>query len=309
MVQICLIGAINLDVIYEIRKESNREILVEKKFLGVGGRVINTGIALKELFDIDATIVGAVGNDRYGRLILRKLKKVGLSTEGIEVINNARTGIVFILVQDGDHKLIISQENANKFLSLNQRKNLLERCDVIYMAGKIEPPQKTKQKQLIIWSPTEIALREKRYVEEILKIVDVIIGNENEINMLASILSLSENNPQDIIKKLPNIQTVVRTLGSKGSESYIKDKKTASIKVFRAKTRQTHAIDPTGAGDAFLTGYIATTILGLPEQKKLETSNLLGSICVKYYGGTTYIRYEKTKIRKIIRALIKKHRK
>jgi adenosine kinase len=94
---------------------------------------------------------------------------------------------------------------------------------------------------------------------------DYIIGNDYEIDLI-----------QNRVKNWDKISkqcVVIKTLGSKGSEIFDHGKK---IKILPAKVKK--IIDPTGAGDAWRSGFIA----GLERNFDLKTSAQMGSVAASF---------------------------
>ena len=97
------------------------------------------------------------------------------------------------------------------------------------------------------------------------------------------------------VDALPDLMTrnaitvVVETLGSEGAQVFF------DSKAFRIPGRKVHAVDATGAGDAFWGGFLSSLRLqgvskaaDLSEEilrKAMEYGNISGSICVQSKGA------------------------
>jgi sugar/nucleoside kinase (ribokinase family) len=73
---------------------------------------------------------------------------------------------------------------------------------------------------------------------------------------------------------------VVVTNGKAGGTVYLTGKPT-----WRFEGQGIHAVDETGAGDAFVTGYVAAQILHLPPQTAIAWGVRNASSVVSYYGA------------------------
>ena len=73
------------------------------------------------------------------------------------------------------------------------------------------------------------------------------------------------------------VPILVTTLGAKGS---IIETKTERIEIPIAKVK--HAVDPTGAGDAYRAGFVA----GYLSKKPLDVCGSMGAVAAAYVVGT-----------------------
>lgn len=119
-------GHICIDItpLFEERKYKNiSELLVPGKLIHVGaadvhtgGSVANTGLAMK-LLGADASLMGKVGNDEFGRMILNILKKYQ-AAEGMIVDESSSTSYSAVLAIPGIDRIFLHNPGANDtFLS------------------------------------------------------------------------------------------------------------------------------------------------------------------------------------------------
>lgn len=79
--------------------------------LSTGGAVANTGIALSRL-GIDTKLMGKVGKDYFGNIVLELLKEYS-SEEGMSVVEGACTSYTIILVPPGTDRIFLHDSGAN----------------------------------------------------------------------------------------------------------------------------------------------------------------------------------------------------
>jgi adenosine kinase len=105
----------------------------------------------------------------------------------------------------------------------------------------------------------------------------IVVGNDYEISLLEKRASLTH--PQ-LLRMTP---IVITTLGSKGSLIESKGKR-----VVVAPAKAKHIVDPTGAGDAYRSGFLAGFVKGFD----LKTCGQMGSVAAVYtvemYGTQTH---------------------
>jgi sugar/nucleoside kinase (ribokinase family) len=86
-----------------------------------------------------------------------------------------------------------------------------------------------------------------------------------------------------------DITVVIETLGAKGAKYFFRRE------IGTVEGRKVHAVDATGAGDAFFGGFISKLLLEDVNRKKdltkdiieaaLKYGNISGSLCVQKMGG------------------------
>lgn len=118
-------GHICLDIIPKFADTGIREIgalfkpgkliNVGEAKISTGGPVSNTGIAIKKL-GLDVAFMARVGDDEFGRLIIRLLEKQG-STAGVSVSKNDRTSYTVALAPPGIDRIFLHDPGANDHFS------------------------------------------------------------------------------------------------------------------------------------------------------------------------------------------------
>lgn len=76
-----------------------------------GGAVANTGLAMK-LLGVDVKLMGKVGNDDFGRLVLHNIEKYGV-TEGMIVSEDSATSYSIVLAVPGIDRIFLHHPGAN----------------------------------------------------------------------------------------------------------------------------------------------------------------------------------------------------
>lgn len=118
-------GHICIDItpLFEERKYKNiSELLVPGKLIHVGaadihtgGSVANTGLAMK-LLGADVALMGKVGNDEFGRMILNILEKYQ-AADGMIVDENSSTSYSAVLAIPGIDRIFLHNPGANDTFS------------------------------------------------------------------------------------------------------------------------------------------------------------------------------------------------
>ncbi|WP_066900959.1 PfkB family carbohydrate kinase [Streptobacillus notomytis] len=114
--------------------------------------------------------------------------------------------------------------------------------------------------------------------EKMYKLIDYLIVNQTEAETLSNIYPENLEDCKKIFKILSGygLKNLVVTLGSRGSVLI-----NESDSVF-SQGINIHALDSTGAGDAFTGMFIRSLSMDIPIEKKLYYSNISGALtCLK----------------------------
>lgn len=138
--------------------------------------------------------------------------------------------------------------------------------------------EQAKEKQIkIFWNPGELELKQKKKVLGLLSDIDVLLVNQQEAKMLVDGEILEE-----LIAKLSAYtRTVIITAGASGSIAK------SGEEIYRlAEYEQKAPIDPTGAGDAFGSGFLAGLLDGLDFKHSLIAAAANATSVISEIGST-----------------------
>ena len=88
-----------------------RLVQMEGVHLATGGAVANTGLALKRL-GADVALMGKVGDDEFGRLVLERLRQYG-AAEGMIVSPGSSTSYSIVIAPPGTDRIFLHNPGAN----------------------------------------------------------------------------------------------------------------------------------------------------------------------------------------------------
>ncbi len=234
-----------------------------------------------------SAIIGGVGNDEFGRLIISRLKKDGVETAGIK-LSELPTGVAFVsYFKDGSRKFIYHiRDSAAKDMG-NLEDDLIKQVAIFHIMGcslmidesianKIVNTAKKIKRYggLVSFDPNlREELMDKTYIKKalgtIIDLSDIILPGLKELLIITG----TKDKETAIKKTLNKASYVVLKLGSKGCEIYSKDtKQPVSVPSLDVGVK---VIDPTGAGDAFDAGFLC----GFIEKKSLLDCGILANAC------------------------------
>jgi len=257
--KVVVVGSLSMDLVLTVpRLPKVGETLQGQTFnTFVGGKGNNQALAAARL-GARVAMLGQVGNDEYGKIVLDNLKQNNVDTTHMLIDKNIGTGIANIWVgPDGSNSIIIIA-NSNGTLSpkhVEQCQTMLDNSKVLLL--QLEIPMETviaaaragKARGLTVVLNPAPAPADGQLSSELLQLVDVFVPNETEAQLLTGILPQDQasaiNCAQALIAMGP--KAVILTLGERGAMVLQKDGKAEFISSHKVKV-----VDSTAAGDAFV---------------------------------------------------------
>lgn len=267
-----------------------------------GGAPANACIAIARN-GLETGFLGRLGNDDFGKLLKNTLEQDGVKVLCPELTDEAVTTLAFVTLYEGGERsfTFVRKPGADLLLSKDDVKEEMIESAKILHAGSVgmtaDPSREAhfyamdlakKMGKLVsydvnyrnnIWSFEDC----KAVVDKVFPYVDLLKVSDEELDFVGG----EENIPN--LMKENGISVVIETLGSKGAKYFFKGSEgtVAGHKV--------HAVDATGAGDAFWGGFLSKLLMSgvnstadLTEElirQALEYGNASGGICVQKKGG------------------------
>lgn len=269
-------------------------VTVENMGLYNGGCATNTGIALARL-GIETQVLGMVGYDGLGDFLVNLLKKEGISTRGISRSSTKNTSATMVILNESGERSFIHYIGANGEFGLdNINFYLLKNTKIAHIAGTFllskfdghetaETLKRLKKMGLMTSLDTawDSSGRWLSIIEECLPHIDIFVPSLDEAQMISG-----KEKPEDIAEFfMPyGIKTLVLKMGEAGSFAQ-NSKERIFMPSFKADVK-----DTTGAGDAFVAGFLAGVATGLELKESLRLGNALGALCVMSFGASSGVR-------------------
>ena len=266
--KITVVGSINLDMVTTAERLPDQgETMMGQGFeTAPGGKGANQAVAAARL-GADVTLIGCVGDDPFGQLLLSNLKKEGVSVTGVEPVTDTSTGVATILVTDNDNRIIVTP-GANNHVTpayVQHYLSLINQSDIVVL--QLEIPIETIQyvtayckahNITVILNPAPI----QALPQEILNNVTYVTPNETE----AQALNIKQ-------------QQLITTLGAQGVK-YDDDGKTVVIPGFSV-----NVVDTTGAGDTFNGALAVCLAEGKSLKQAIRFANAAAALSVQTFGA------------------------
>ncbi|MBU0477358.1 sugar kinase [bacterium] len=269
--------------------------IVEKIELHTGGCASNTGAALRKL-GVDTALIGKVGNDGFGDYLIKEMSQCGLNVQGIRKDNNVNTSCSLALVEDDGERRFIHCYGADGTFTENDIDwNIIKGCKILHIAGSFLMPTfdgiqtahvLNKARSMGIMTSLDTAWDAKgkwlKNIEPALKYIDIFLPSIEEARMITGLES-AEKIANFFLKY--GIKIVGLKMGSKGCFVKSSDNETVKVSPFIIKP-----VDATGAGDAFVAGFLAGVLKGWNLRKTAEFACAVGACCVEAMGAKAGIR-------------------
>jgi sugar/nucleoside kinase (ribokinase family) len=271
--------------------------LIDSITLTTGGNVSNVGIDLVKLgFAVGA--ITRVGNDSLGRYVNQHYRTFGIDTEGVIIDARAQTSATMVSVdKTGERTFLHTRGCMKNFRAADVLSHLvfLQKARILAVGylGLIPETEKefarlfrtVKQKtslKIVLDSAASPRVTPQR-LRGFLPYVDFFIPSYEEAMLITGCKT-----PESIVGFLrrsgaPFVVGV--KLGAQGC--YLSDGRRAAY-VKARKVRK--VVDATGAGDAFVAGFIAGTLKGMDAFESASLANAVAGSCVSAVGASTAIR-------------------
>lgn len=240
-------------------------------------------------------VITRVGDDEYGREVIRRFHALGLPGTTVQVDETAPTGTAKVeLSGDGLARFTIQENVAwDRIEATHEAMAAARQSDAICfgsLAQRSEPSRSTIQK-LIAAAPAsalrvfDINLRQRFYSREViehsLQLANVLKLNDDELPNLAEMFALTGSTESKIteLARTFNLQWIALTRGANGSLLYQRE----GLRWSDCSSRPVQVVDTVGAGDSFT----AALVLGLLRRMDLDEINTVANEVARYVCSQT----------------------
>jgi len=270
-------------------EDLKKNIKIEK--IVAGGSVANTMSGIAYLKG-SPSFIGKINSDSFGEIYKKSLEDINVKFSYLQKKEDLSTGASIILITPDSERTMCTYLGISSHLSdkdINEN-NIIEH-ELIFLEGylwdkgisekmfkhAINIAKKSRIKIAMSLSDIFCVTRHKQDFYNLLQNdLDILIGNENEINKLAN-----KKNLLDSISQLKKLNKLIVVTRSENGSMAIKDNEIVncnSIKVNKV-------LDLTGAGDLFAAGFLKEYLDNSDIKKCLETGSILASKIIQKIGA------------------------
>ncbi len=271
--------------------------LIDSVTLTTGGNVSNVGIDLARLgFRVGA--ITRVGNDSIGSFVIQHYRTFGMDTEGVIIDAKEQTSATIVGVDASGERTFLHTRGCMKNFRAHDilsRVPLIRKAPIFAIGYLGLLPETEKEfKHLFRTLKHETSVKilldtaasprvTAKELRDFLPFVDYFIPSYEEAVALTG-----RKTPESIVDALlsagaPHIVGVKLAEGG----CYISDGRHGRlVKARRVKK----VVDATGAGDAFVAGFIAAILRGHDPFSAARVANSVAASCVSAVGASTAIK-------------------
>ena len=278
MAKIVVVGSCNIDITVECDRwaKPGETIFGNRLTVNPGGKGANQAVAAARL-GAEVKMVGCIGDDVYGQLVLKALKDNNVDSTYVKVLPGENSGTAHITVAENDNSIIVIKA-ANDLVSpalIDEAWDAIKEADIVLLQHEI--PADTNAYVIekcyeagvpVMLNPAPVA----PVPPELLAKVTYLTPNEHE----AAILFAGQGKA-DILGR--NQGKVIMTLGSKGV-AYAEKGQVYNVPGFKVQP-----VDTTGAGDTFNGAFAVARANGKSMYESISFANAAAALSVQKLGA------------------------
>jgi sugar/nucleoside kinase (ribokinase family) len=278
--------------------------LVETIGLYSGGSAANTGYGLARM-GVEVAVIGRIGQDGFGDFLAAEAQKVGCDSSFLRRDPSAGTSSSLVIVTPDGERAFLHAIGANANLvpsDIPLEQVVAGGTTVLHLAGffilpGMEGTDGAPTKDLFIrasslglttsldcvWDATG---RWGDLIGSVLPHTDVFCPSIHEARAIARLPPSAT--PLEIAQSILGLgvrQVVALKMGEAGSFVLAKNGEAHHVPAARVQT-----VDGTGAGDAFIAGFLAAKLRGMDLHACAKAGNAAGALCVTALGATAGVR-------------------
>src|SRR6267154_3006720 len=284
-------GDLNMDVIglVDAWPVPGGEGLCPQLELNCGGVGANCALAIAP-WGIKVRLLGCVGQDGFGDLLLDTLSSTGVDVGGVQRSSRSIPGLLYISVTPDGQRTFFGSRGANQFMDPTQVPvSSIVSCTAAHLVGYsfLNPGPEKMARQILRqfhsrgkWVSFDVGMEpSKRILQKILRLlphVDLLFISSEE----AAILTGQSNAHKSFLQiQRAGAKEIVMKLGKRGclvSDGGV----LREIPSFAVR-----AVDSTGAGDAFTAVFLQARLRGWSTLEAAVAANAAGAAAARRAGA------------------------
>jgi len=237
---------------------------------------------------LHTALLGYVGDDAYGQLVLRRLREISVDTTYIQVTSELKTGLGIALNRGGDRAILTYAGTLNAVRPTDVTDEFLQSGGHLHLGSYYlltnllsafpEIVGRARQLGLSVsvdtnWDPDETW---DRGLEQVLSQVDLFFPNEQEALAITG-ASRVDDALSALLERVPIVAVKLGErgvlVGYPGGRDHVPVEPVA------------RPVDTIGAGDSFDAGFVAAWLQGHPPEECAAIGNACGRATLEARGG------------------------
>lgn len=288
MSKITVIGSFVMDCVAKMNRfpDAGETVLGESVSYFMGGKGVNQCVSVSRL-NGDVEMIGCVGDDAYGKGLLKLLKDEGISSEHV-FVTSTPTAVAQIQINSaGENRICVIPAANYEFgeAHFEQIKSVIESTEIVMLQLELRlgvtqdiVRYAKKRGKTIILNPAPASSLDA----DVLGMIDIITPNETELALLTGISDL-ELAAKKLIKA--GVQCVITTLGEQGARV------TTAFESKIIPGFSVDVVDTVAAGDSFNGALAVALAEGEPIEKAVRFANAMGALTVQRRGAIPSLRH------------------
>lgn len=295
MSQILTVGDVTVDRILEVEEQEaslncdlksqtceicfkyGEKIPIKSSFKSFGGGALNCALGFKKL-GLDTAIATFVGEDREGTDLVDFLKSSHIDTSCRQAGQTNHSTIVVYK----NERTILSYHSPRDYQNLD-----LPQADWIYFASAGRGSDVLKEKIIaevnkgskLVFNPGNWELQNFDNFTPLLRYCAILILNRSEANLVIS----DSKEPKSQLEKMQDYGVKIAVITDAGNGAYFG----VRGKAFHLNALAVEVKDPTGAGDAFASGFVGAIISGATLEESAKWGMVNATSVIENIGANT----------------------
>jgi fructokinase len=243
----------------------------------------------------NSSFIGKVNSDEFGRIYKKSLEKIKVNFSYSEKNENLSTGASIILITPDSERTMCTYLGISSQLSKNDiNEDHIKDHELIFLEGYlwdkgiseemfrhvIHLAKKNNTKIAMSLSDIFCVTRHRNdFFKLLINDLNILIGNENEINEL-----VQKNNLLESINELKKINKLIVVTRSENGSLAIFNNEITHFKSVKVKK----ILDLTGAGDLFASGFLKEYLDHSDIKKSLKVGTKLAAKIIQKIGARLY---------------------
>jgi len=280
MASVVVVGAINIDLVIRLpRLPARGETVTGGTFTTAhGGKGANQSVAARRL-GADVTLIGAVGDDAFGREAVENLKAERVDISQV-VLKRKPTGVAQIMVDDEGENVVAVAPGANSDVAATEVEAAMGKIPArnAVVVASLEVPDAAviaaaRTARRLGWRFVLNPAPAYALSTGLLASCDILTPNEHEVGLLGMPV-------ENILQN--GVQAIIITRGADGA-----DLVRSGHPVLHQSAFEVDVVDTTGAGDAFSATLAWALAEGRPLEDALRLAAAGGALATRSLGART----------------------